>query len=179
MDESVAVQFRLRCDSVKYRQGFVEVVGQIHPKLVSLETWQCHSDADLAGRDLKDEGLAESDFVANTELELTPAQARSVATALTTAAAEAQRCEYSARLIVPTDPFREAELGRIALWLHPEDLRWLSKHCCCAPEAREEERQRCLRLRFRASAALHKAGLADETRNADGDPGAAPDRGGG
>lgn len=62
----------------------------------------------------------------------------------------------------PTDPQREAALGRVALWLDPDDLRWLSRHCGCPPDASEEQRQRCGRLRFRAGAALHKAGLADE-----------------
>jgi hypothetical protein len=31
--------------------------------------------------------------------------------------------------VEPTDPQREAALGRVALWLDPEDLRWLSRHC--------------------------------------------------
>jgi hypothetical protein len=32
---------------------------------------------------------------------------------------------------VPTDPSYEQELGRIALWLEPDDLRWLAQRCCC------------------------------------------------
>ena len=67
------------------------------------------------------------------------------------------------REIVPTDPDREKALGRIALWLAPDDLRWLSRHCCCPPDAGEEQKSRCMRLRFRAGAALHKAGLSTET----------------
>ena len=63
------------------------------------------------------------------------------------------------REIVPTDPDREVALGRVALWLDVEDLRWLSKHCCCPPDADEARRQQCGRIRFRAGAALHKAGL--------------------
>jgi hypothetical protein len=66
------------------------------------------------------------------------------------------------REAVPTDPEREAALGRIALWLDPDDLRWLARHCCCPPDVPEEQRQRCARLRFRAGAALHKAGLSQE-----------------
>jgi hypothetical protein len=61
--------------------------------------------------------------------------------------------------IEPTEPDREQALGRVALWLDPDDLRWLADHCCCAADATEEARDRCLRLRFRASTALHKAGL--------------------
>ena len=64
----------------------------------------------------------------------------------------------------PTDPEREAALGRIALWLDADDLRWLSQHCCCPPDASEKQRERCARLRFRSSAALHKTGV---TRDAE------------
>lgn len=63
---------------------------------------------------------------------------------------------------VPTDPDREAALGRVALWLDPADLLWLSRHCCCPADATEEQFQRCGRLRFRARAALHKAGLVSD-----------------
>jgi hypothetical protein len=58
----------------------------------------------------------------------------------------------------PTDPDREASLGRIALWLSPEDLQWLASHCACDDLTADDERERCARVRFRASAALHKAG---------------------
>ncbi|WDF38933.1 hypothetical protein PBV52_20075 [Streptomyces sp. T12] len=61
----------------------------------------------------------------------------------------------------PTDPQSEQEMGRIAFWLAPDDLRWLARHCCCGPEASDEDRDRCGRIRFRASAALHKQGLTD------------------
>lgn len=64
--------------------------------------------------------------------------------------------------IEPTNPEREKEMGRVALWLEAEDLRWLSRHCCCPSDATEEQRQRCARLRFRASAAMHKAGLSGD-----------------
>jgi hypothetical protein len=57
-----------------------------------------------------------------------------------------------------TDPEREASLGRIALWLNAEDLQWLASHCACTDTTPDDERNRCARIRFRASAALHKAG---------------------
>jgi len=53
----------------------------------------------------------------------------------------------------------QQEKGRVPLWLDPDDLRWLSRHCCCSPDASDEEHDRCGRIRFRASAALHKHGL--------------------
>ena len=78
--------FRVRCDAVKYRQGFIEVVGQIHPGLVNVETWQVGVEADITGLDVGSDALTDTDFIANTELELTPVQARSLAAALVVAA---------------------------------------------------------------------------------------------
>lgn len=65
------------------------------------------------------------------------------------------------RAVVPTDPQGEAERGRVTLWLDPDDLRWLAEHCCCPADASAEAEDRCLRLRFRARAALHKGGPTD------------------
>jgi hypothetical protein len=56
------------------------------------------------------------------------------------------------------DPSTEAAKGRVPLWLDPDDLRRLSRHCCCPVDASDEEKNRCGRVRFRASAALHKHG---------------------
>lgn len=64
--------------------------------------------------------------------------------------------------IKATDPAHEQAQGRIALWLDVDDLRWLARHCCCPPDAPQEVTDRCLRMRFRASAVLHKAGVADD-----------------
>jgi hypothetical protein len=61
--------------------------------------------------------------------------------------------------VVPTDPDGEMAKGRVALWLDPEDLVWLSQRCSCGEAASDSEQERCGRVRFRARAALHKAGL--------------------
>jgi hypothetical protein len=63
------------------------------------------------------------------------------------------------RPVKPTDAVTEQDKGRVALWLDPEDLRWLSQHCACPADASPEVTERCARIRFRANAALHKAGL--------------------
>ncbi|MET9060699.1 hypothetical protein ABZX99_23085 [Streptomyces antibioticus] len=57
-----------------------------------------------------------------------------------------------------TDPSTEAGKGRVPLWLDPDDLRRLATHCRCPADASAEEKAHCDRLRFRASAALHKHG---------------------
>lgn len=59
----------------------------------------------------------------------------------------------------PTDPEHEANLGRVAVWLSPEDLEWLAARCVCTDATPDEERRRCARIRFRAHTALHKAGV--------------------
>jgi hypothetical protein len=79
-------RFRIRCDAVDYRQGFIEVMSQIYPGLVNIETWEISSEVDISGLDLGSDALTDDDFVANTELELTPAQTRSLAAALLAAA---------------------------------------------------------------------------------------------
>ena len=56
-----------------------------------------------------------------------------------------------------TDMEREIAKGRVVFLLDREDIEWLSKHCCCSENATEEEKERCSRIRFRASAALHKS----------------------
>ncbi|GAA2334455.1 hypothetical protein GCM10010431_67020 [Streptomyces kunmingensis] len=60
--------------------------------------------------------------------------------------------------VAPTNPRDEAAQGRAALWLAPENLRWLAQHGCCPDDASQEVTDRCGRLRFRAGAALHKHG---------------------
>ena len=61
----------------------------------------------------------------------------------------------------PTNTENEYNKGRLALWLDHDDLQWLSQHCCCPGDANQEQKDLCARLRFRASAALHKAGLKE------------------
>ncbi|UNU43212.1 hypothetical protein EAO27_11170 [Sphingopyxis sp. YF1] len=61
--------------------------------------------------------------------------------------------------VKPTDSEREIVAGRIALWLDPADLEWLSERCDCPNDAPAEQRDRCARIRFRSRSALHKAGL--------------------
>ena len=60
-----------------------------------------------------------------------------------------------------TDTYDERAKGRVALWLEPTDLEYLSKHCCCPEGADAAQTERCGRIRFRANAALQKAGLRD------------------
>ena len=60
--------------------------------------------------------------------------------------------------IIPTNPGGEQAKGRIALWLDPDDLRWLAQHCG-EPPTTPQDQEYVSRICFRAHAALHKAGL--------------------
>jgi len=73
--------FRLKCDTIPYRKGFVEVVSQIHEGCVNLETFHIHVDTDLKGVAWLGE-LADSGVVGNCELELTFEEARQLAETL-------------------------------------------------------------------------------------------------
>lgn len=55
-----------------------------------------------------------------------------------------------------TIPADESNAGRVAVYLEPNDIRWLSTHCECDDTASDEDRERCGRIRFRSSTALHK-----------------------
>ncbi len=92
-------RFRVRCNSVKYRQGFIEVIGHIHAGLVNIETWQISVEADISGLFPGSEELDYKSFEANTELELTPAQARLMAEALVIAA------DFAENTPKPTDDY--------------------------------------------------------------------------
>ncbi len=70
------------------------------------------------------------------------------------------------RPVQPTDETAERGKGRVALWLDPEDLHWLSEHCCCPADSEPAVSERCKRIRFRAHAALHKAGLKSDAGSA-------------
>jgi hypothetical protein len=60
--------------------------------------------------------------------------------------------------VSPTDPDYEQQQGRIALWLAPDDLRWLARHLASLEPASSEETDLIARIRFRIAAALHRAG---------------------
>lgn len=85
--------FHMRCDTVTYRQGFIEVIGGIHDGLVNVETWKVSAEIDITGLFPRSERLTDSDF-SNTELELTPTQARNLAAALV-AAADAEDSKHA------------------------------------------------------------------------------------
>ncbi len=65
----------------------------------------------------------------------------------------------------PTDSDEEMNQGRIALWLNPEDIEFLSNEWRKIPtEAPASVLETWQRIAFRASTALHKNGLIVEPK---------------
>jgi hypothetical protein len=91
--ESNAVEnARIRCDAVEYRKGFIEVLDNIHQGLVNVETWQVGVDVDISAMRVDASDWQEHQIQSNTELELTPVQARRVAYRLLAAADAVESC---------------------------------------------------------------------------------------
>ena len=59
----------IRCNSIAYRKGFVEV-SRVHDGCVNLESWSVHSEAEISGIDIRDERIDDEDITGNVELEL-------------------------------------------------------------------------------------------------------------
>jgi hypothetical protein len=81
--------FRLRCDAIRYRQGFVET-GNVHPGLVNIEVWEVDTAISPFPAWVTDGSLPDTAIVGNIELELTPLQARLLAESLLNAASIAE-----------------------------------------------------------------------------------------
>jgi hypothetical protein len=80
---------RLRCCSIPYRQGFLEITNA-HDGCVNIEAWHVAASVDLTSVTWVGDGLGEADVVGNTELELTPAEARQLARLLIEGAERAE-----------------------------------------------------------------------------------------
>jgi len=61
---------KIKCNAISYRKGFIEVLPEIHPGCINIETWEIQSKFDLDGVDFEDSQLPDSAFVANTEIEM-------------------------------------------------------------------------------------------------------------
>ncbi|MDO8330512.1 MAG: hypothetical protein Q7T36_08590 [Fluviicoccus sp.] len=69
---------KIRCNGIRYRQGFIEVVSGIHPGHINVEVWNIHPDWCISDKSFDDHGLGDEAFGANVELELNMEQARAL-----------------------------------------------------------------------------------------------------
>ncbi|KZN39396.1 hypothetical protein N480_00775 [Pseudoalteromonas luteoviolacea S2607] len=60
----------IKCNSINYRKGYIEVLGGIHDECINLEVWNIHPDVDITSAGLGDESFPENAVASNTEIEL-------------------------------------------------------------------------------------------------------------
>ena len=72
---------KIKCNSINYRKGYIEVTGNIHEGHVNIEAWRIHPDTDISG-DMSFEEISDEAFTSNTELELTLENAEELVKAL-------------------------------------------------------------------------------------------------
>lgn len=79
--------FRIKCDAISYRKGFLEVSAKIHAGCVNIEAWEIDAETNITDVEWVDDlSIADSSVVGSTELELTVNQVRKLAAALLAAA---------------------------------------------------------------------------------------------
>ncbi|WP_431688159.1 hypothetical protein [Hahella sp. NBU794] len=75
----------IKCNSIEYRKGYIEVLAGIHDECVNLEVWNIHPEVDITSFDLGDESLPEGAVTSNTEIELSLENAELLISQLTQA----------------------------------------------------------------------------------------------
>lgn len=69
---------QIKCDAVKYRQGFIEVAN-VHEGCINLEVWNVHPDINIAtAASVVSTSIADVDVIGNTEIELNIEQAKAL-----------------------------------------------------------------------------------------------------
>jgi hypothetical protein len=76
---------RVRCTGVPYRQGWVEVLSNIHAGHVNLEAWNVAPEVDMSVPSITLSSVPEEAVTDNVEVELTVAQAKQLIVLLQTA----------------------------------------------------------------------------------------------
>lgn len=75
----------IKCNSIEYRKGYIEVLGGIHTDCVNLEVWNIHPDVDITDIELGDDSMSDDAVISNTEIELTIEKAELLVRQLTEA----------------------------------------------------------------------------------------------
>ena len=76
------VVYRSKSNTVPYRKGWIEVSFNIHPDCLNIETWNTDPDVNIDETESPVALADDSAIVANTEIELTADQARTLAHAI-------------------------------------------------------------------------------------------------
>jgi len=73
---------KIKCNSINYRKGFIEVLANIHSGCINIETWSIHPDADISEQGLVFNEIPYEYFTGNTEIELNLKNAEELLTSL-------------------------------------------------------------------------------------------------
>ena len=80
---------KICCNGIAYRQGFIEVQSDVHEGFVNIETWMIDSNVKITNtKNISALDINDTDFIGNTELELTIDQANELIVALQVAVAK-------------------------------------------------------------------------------------------
>lgn len=74
----------IKCHSINYRQGFIQVSAKVHDGCINLESWNIHSEVNIKNHESLDE-LTDSSVLSNVELELSVEEAKELINKLNTA----------------------------------------------------------------------------------------------
>lgn len=80
---------KIRFNDVCYRQGFMEVIANIHPGHINIETWEIHPDLDISDMSFDNAAITNDSVQANTEIELSVEQAKALVASLEAAIVQA------------------------------------------------------------------------------------------
>lgn len=69
---------KIRCNGVRYRQGFLEVLPNVHSEHINLEIWNIHPERDISTVSLESASISDDSIIANAEIELSLQQANAL-----------------------------------------------------------------------------------------------------
>ena len=63
-------KIKVICNTINYRQGYIEVIPNIHEQCINIETWQIDPRVNISDTELTSEKILDKDVNGNTEIEL-------------------------------------------------------------------------------------------------------------
>ncbi len=73
---------KIKCNSISYRKGFVEITSNIHDGFINFEVWNIHPDTNISSDNFSFDMITDGDITGNVEIELSVENAQEVLKAL-------------------------------------------------------------------------------------------------
>ena len=84
----------LKCNSVDYRKGYIEVAPNIHPNCVNIELWEIRAEKDINNLSFDDESaFVDEDVISNIEFELSVQETKALINKLSKAIEEVENAK--------------------------------------------------------------------------------------